>query len=83
MGGTRDTFEEVLDLVVFEDKQRFQDLVFGSVGKKNRVVTEPILLENGNTVIGEYNYLYHKDDYEKRSPRLLQGKTKLIGINKF
>ena len=52
------------------------------VGKKAHVVTEPILLENGNQIIEEYNYLYHSGDYKKRSPVLLQGRTTLIGINK-
>ena len=75
-------FEEVLKLVIDEDKQRFEDGVFGSIGKESRVVTRPILLENGNQIIEEYTYLYQGDDYEKRSPILLQGKTTLIGINK-
>jgi hypothetical protein len=72
------SFEEVLGLVVFRDKQRFEDVVFDSVTKKNHVITKPILLENENTIIEEYNFLYHKGDYEKRSPALLQGKTKIV-----
>jgi len=75
-------FDEVLKLVVDEDKQPFQDLVFGSVGKENQVITEPIILENGNTIIEKYYFLYHKGDYEKRSPVLLQGTSELIGIKK-
>ena len=76
------SFEEVLGFIVDSDKQRFQDVAFGNVCKKNYIVTEAILLENGNQVIEEYIYLYHGSDYEKRSPILLQGKTTLIGINK-
>ena len=74
--------EKILGYVVDSDKQRFQEVVFANVCKKNYVVTEAILLENGNQVIEEYTYLYHGSDYEKRSPILLQGKTTLIGINK-
>ena len=74
-------FEEVLKMVIKKDKQRFEDLVFDSIGKKSHVITEPILIENGNQIIEEYNYLYHGGDYEKRSPLLLQGKTTLIRIN--
>ena len=73
---------EILNFIVDSDKQRFQDVAFGMVGKKAHVVTEPILLENGNQIIEEYNYLYHSGDYKKRSPVLLQGRTTLIGINK-
>ena len=76
------SFEEILGLVVFRDKQRFQDVAFGSVGRESHVITKPILLENGNTIIEEYNFLYHKGDYEKRSPVLLQGKTKLVCTGK-
>ena len=76
------SFEEILGYIVDSDKQRFQEVVFGNVCKKNNIVTEAILLENGNQIIEEYNYLYHGGDYEKRSPILLQGKTTLIGINK-
>ena len=76
------SFEKILGYVVDSDKQRFQEVVFANVCKKNYVVTEAILLENGNQVIEEYIYLYHGSDYEKRSPILLQGKTTLIGINK-
>lgn len=76
------SFEEVLGFIVDSDKQRFQDVAFGNVCKKNYIVTEAILLENGNQIIEEYIYLYHGGDYEKRSPILLQGKTTLIGINK-
>ena len=76
------SFEEILGYVVDSDKQRFQEVVFDNVCKKNYIVTEAILLENGNQIIEEYNYLYHGGDYEKRSPILLQGKTTLIGINK-
>ncbi len=72
------SFEEILGLVVSRDKQRFQDIALGLVGKEDHVVTRPILLENGNTIIEEYDFLYHKGDYEKKSPVLLQGKTKLI-----
>ena len=76
------SFEEVLGFIVDSDKQRFQDVAFGNIGKKNYIATEAILLENGNQIIEEYNYLYHGGDYEKKSPILLQGKTTLIGINK-
>ena len=76
------SFEKILGYVVDSDKQRFQEVVFANVHKKNYVVTEAILLENGNQIIEEYIYLYHGGDYEKRSPILLQGKTTLIGINK-
>tara|TARA_B100000809_G_scaffold104076_1_gene102646 strand:+ start:1365 stop:1943 length:579 start_codon:yes stop_codon:yes gene_type:complete len=76
------SFEEVLGFIVDSDKQRFQDVAFGNIGKKNYIATEAILLENGNQIIEEYNYLYHGGDYEKRSPILLQGKTTLTGINK-
>ena len=75
-------FEEVLKLVIDADKQRFEDGVFASIGRESRVATRPILIENGNQIIEEYTYLYQGDDYEKRSPILLQGKTTLIGINK-
>ena len=75
-------FEEVLKLVIDADKQRFEDGVFASIGRESRVVTRPILLENGNQIIEEYTYLYQGSAYEKRSPILLQGKTTLIGINK-
>ena len=76
------SFEEVLGFIIDSDKQRFQDVAFGNVSKKNYMVTEAILLKNGNQIIEEYVYLYHGCDYEKRSPILLQGKTTLIGINK-
>lgn len=76
------SFEEILGYIVDSDKQWFQEVVFGNVSKKNYIVTEAILLENGNQIIEEYIYLYHGGDYEKRSPILLQGKTTLIGINK-
>ena len=76
------SFQEILGLVVFRDKQRFQDVAFNSVGKESYVITKPILLENGNTIIEEYYFLYHKGDYEKRSPVLLQGKTKLVSTGK-
>ena len=69
-------------MVVKKDKQRFEDLIFDSIGKESHVITEPILIENGNQIIEEYTYLYQGDDHEKRSPILLQGKTTLIGINK-
>ena len=75
-------FDEVLKLVISADKQRFEGLVFGSIGRESYVVTKPLLLENGNQIVEEYNFLYHSGDYEKRSPILLQGKTTLIGINK-
>ena len=75
------SFEEILGYVVDSDKQRFQEVVFANVCKKNYVVTEAILLENGNQILEEYIYLYQGGDYEKRSPILLQGKTTLIGIN--
>ena len=75
-------FEEVLELVVKNDKQRFEDTVFASIGKENHVITKPILLKNGNQIVEEYNFLYHDGDYEYRSPLLLQGHTKLIAINK-
>jgi hypothetical protein len=76
------SFEEILGLVVFRDKQRFQDVVFDSVGRKNTVSTKPILLENGNIITEKYDFIYHKEDYERRSPILLQGKSRLIGIDK-
>ena len=76
------SFEEILGFIVDSDKQRFQDVAFGNIGKKNYIATEAILLENGNQIIEEYNYLYHSGDYDKRSPVLLQGKTTLIGKNK-
>jgi len=75
-------FEEVLKLVINEDKQRFEGVFFASIGRESYVVTKPLLLENGNQIIEDYTYLYHGGDYEKRSPILLQGKTTLIGINK-
>ena len=74
-------FEEVLKMVIKKDKQRFEDLVFYSIGKESRVITEPILIKNGNQIVEEYNFLYHNGDYERRSPLLLQGHTRLIGIN--
>ena len=74
-------FEEVLKMVIKKDKQRFEDLVFDSIGKESHVITEPILIENGNQIVEEYNFLYHNGDYEHRSPLLLQGHTKLIRIN--
>ena len=76
------SFEEVLGLVVDSDKQRFQDVAFSNIGKKNYIVTDAILLKNGNQIREEYNYLYHDSDYEKRSPILLHGKTTLTGVNK-
>ena len=75
-------FEEVLKMVVSKDKQRFEDLFFNSIGKKSHVITEPILIKNGNQIVEEYNFLYHNGDYEHRSPLILQGHTKLIRINK-
>jgi hypothetical protein len=74
-------FEEVVKMVTKKDKQRFEDLVFDSIGKGSHVITEPILIENGNQIVEEYNFLYHNGDYEYRSPLLLQGHTKLIRIN--
>ena len=74
-------FEEVLKMVIKKDKQRFEDLVFDSIGKESHVITEPILIENGNQIVEEYNFLYHNGDYERRSPLLLQGHTRLIRIN--
>ena len=83
LGNTSEaSFEEILGLVVSRNKQRFQDIALCLVGKEDRVVTKPILLENGNTIIEEYNFVYHKGDYEKRSPVLLQGKTKLVSTRK-
>lgn len=75
-------FEEVIQMVVKKDENEFEDRIFGSIGKGSHVITKPILLENGNQIIEEYNFLYHGGDYEHRSPLLLQGKTKLVGINK-
>ena len=75
-------FEEVLKMVIEKEKQRFEDLVFDSIGKESHVITEPILIKNGNQIVEEYNFLYHNDDYEHRSPLLLQGHSKLIRINK-
>ena len=75
-------FEEVLKMVINKDKQRFEDLVFNSIGKESHVITEPILIENGNQIVEEYNFLYNNDDYEHRSPLILQGRTKLIRIKK-
>ena len=74
-------FEEVLKMVAKKDKQRFENLIFDSIGKESHVITEPILIENGNQIVEEYNFLYHNGDYERRSPLLLQGHTRLIGIN--
>ena len=68
-------------MVVNKDKQWFEDLIFNAIGKESHVTTEPILIKNGNQIVEEYNFLYHADDYEHRSPLLLQGHTKLIGIN--
>ena len=75
-------FSKAVKLGIDADKQRFEDSVFASIGRESRVVTKPILLENGNQIIEEHTYLYQSGDYEKRSPILLQGKTTLIGINK-
>ena len=69
-------------MVVKKDKDEFEDRIFGSIGKESHVITKPILLENGNQIIEEYNFLYHGGDYEHRSPLLLQGNTRLVGINK-
>ena len=66
----RSNFEDVLGFVVDSDKQRFQDVAFGIIGKKGYIATEPISLENGNQIIEEYYYLYNTGDYEKRSPIL-------------
>ena len=57
-------FEEVLKLVINADKQRFEGCVFASIGRESHVVTKPLLLENGNQIIGEYTYLYRGGDYE-------------------
>ena len=75
-------FEEILRFAILRHKKRFQDMALGVIGKEDRVVTRPVLLENGNTIIEEYDFFYHNGDYEKKSPVLLQGKTKLIKIMK-
>ena len=43
-------FEEVLQMIVNKDKQRFEDLIFDSIGKESHVITEPILIKNGKSV---------------------------------
>ena len=40
------SFDEILRLVILRDKQRFQDIALGMIGKKGRDVTKPILLKN-------------------------------------
>lgn len=72
------SFEEVLEFIAVKDQQRFEDIAFGMVGKKSHVITKPLLLCNGHTIIEEYNFLYHGGDYERKSPILLQGKTTLV-----
>jgi len=73
------TFEEVKSLVEPKDRQRFQNACLDS-RKKRKISTDTIHLVNGNAIVEEYNYIYHSEDYEMRSPIRIEGETKLISI---
>ena len=73
------TFEEVKSLIEPKDRQRFQDTLLDS-RKKKKVSTDTTRLVNGNAIVELYNYIYHPEDYEMRSPISIEGETRLVAI---
>ena len=73
------TFEEVKSLIEQKDRQRFEDTLLDSC-KRKKVSTDTIRLVNGNSIVEVYNYIYHPEDYEMRSPISIEGETRLVAI---
>ena len=73
------TFEEVKSLIESKDRQRFQDTLLNS-RKRKKVSTDTTRLVNGNAIVEVYNYIYHPEDYEMRSPISIEGETRLVAI---
>ena len=73
------TFEEVKSLIEPKDRQRFQDTLLNS-RKRKKVSTDTTRLVNGNAIVEVYNYIYHPEDYEMRSPISIEGETRLVAI---
>ena len=73
------TFEEVKSLIEPKDRQRFQDTLLNS-RKRKKVSTDTTRLVNGNAIVEEYNYTYHPEDDEMRSPISIEGETRLVAI---
>ena len=71
------TFEEVKSLIEAKERQRFQDTLLDS-RKRKKVSTDTTRLVNGNTIVELYNYIYHPEDYEMRSPISIEGETRLV-----
>ena len=73
------TFEEVKSLIEPKDRQRFQ-YTFLDSRKRKKVSTDTTRLVNGNAIVERYNYIYHPEDYEMRSPISIEGEMRLVEI---
>ena len=66
---------QIIDRVFYKHRTQFLEVAIDSVGKVDHVTTLAFTLDNGSKVYEHYRYIYHSEDYERKSPLFIEGKT--------